>query len=115
MFSSRPRVVHLPATGGVVRWPGTPPTGGASPMLALHRGRTAITLACLLATALGGAATHAPPADASFGQVKSAFGSLGTGPGQFSVLGGIAYRPSTSRLYAADQYTDDNTGDPVFR
>jgi PKD repeat protein len=84
-------------------------------MLALHRGRTALTLACLLATAaLGGAATHASTADAAFGQIGSSLGSWGTGSGQFDELQGIAYRPESHAVYAADTTINDD-GDSVFR
>jgi hypothetical protein len=83
-------------------------------MLALHRGRTALTFACLLATALGGAVTQAQTADASFGQIASAVGGWGTGPGEFDELQGIGYRPEAKLLYAADTTVNDN-GDNVFR
>ncbi len=82
-------------------------------MLALHRGRTALTFACLLATAIGGVATHAQTADASFGQISSPIGGWGTGPGEFDEIQGVAYRPETQTVYAADTTVNDN-GDNVF-
>jgi hypothetical protein len=80
-------------------------------MLALHRGRTALTLACLLTTTAF-AASAAPDAHALLGQVGTGFGQYGEGVGQFSPPAGIAAR--AGQLFVADTQANED-GDGTFR